>query len=223
MTELTPHAAHWGAFTAVVADGRVVGHAPVPGRPEPAGAARLRSRCGACADPHRPALCPARLARRRPRRRHAARRGGVRPGRLGHRHPARRRRGGTGAWRAWPGRDFRRQLRLVLGRAVPPCAHPVAAAAGGRGRLHRAVDQLLLCRRHDADAACRGHQRRDRRAGGGMARHRRPRAADALLRRHPAAQRPDHRRRRRAARDGGLGGAGRARRRAAGQHLAGAR
>ncbi len=35
MTELTPHAAHWGAFTAVVTDGRLVGVRPFPGDPNP--------------------------------------------------------------------------------------------------------------------------------------------------------------------------------------------
>ncbi len=35
MTELTPHAAHWGAFIAEVADGRLVGTRPFPGDPAP--------------------------------------------------------------------------------------------------------------------------------------------------------------------------------------------
>jgi biotin/methionine sulfoxide reductase len=35
MTELTPHAAHWGAFTAVVEGGRLVGARPFPGDPNP--------------------------------------------------------------------------------------------------------------------------------------------------------------------------------------------
>ena len=35
MTELKPHAAHWGAFTAVVEDGRLVAARPFPGDPNP--------------------------------------------------------------------------------------------------------------------------------------------------------------------------------------------
>lgn len=35
MTELYPHAAHWGAFTAEVADGRLVAARPFPGDPNP--------------------------------------------------------------------------------------------------------------------------------------------------------------------------------------------
>jgi biotin/methionine sulfoxide reductase len=35
MTELQPHAAHWGAFTAVVEDGRLVGTRPFAGDPHP--------------------------------------------------------------------------------------------------------------------------------------------------------------------------------------------
>jgi biotin/methionine sulfoxide reductase len=35
MTELKPHAAHWGAFTAVVEDGRLSAVRPFPGDPAP--------------------------------------------------------------------------------------------------------------------------------------------------------------------------------------------
>ena len=36
MTELVPHAAHWGAFTAEVEDGRLTGVRPFPADPAPA-------------------------------------------------------------------------------------------------------------------------------------------------------------------------------------------
>ncbi len=212
MNQLVPHAAHWGAFTAETSDGRLTRRPSLPRRSGAAAAARRRcptsrtrpagSTGPMCGRAGSAATAP---AARSAARRSSCRSAGTTAIRLVAGELAARARG------ARLGQHLRRQLWLVLGRALPPCAHAAAPHAGGLRRLHRPGAELLLRRGHDAAAASARRHRCGERAGGGLAGDLPARDAAGLLRRHPDAQRPGRLGRRRRARDGALGARGQAR------------
>ena len=145
-----PSLAHWGAFTALVENGRVVGCEPFARDPAPS--AMLDAI---------PAMVHSPLRITRPAIREGWREGRERTGSdafhevswdealdlVARRAVARarqiRRRG-----------DFRRLLRLVVGRPRAPRPHAGAAISVSRRRLRRSGRQLQLGRRAVPAAAC---------------------------------------------------------------------
>ena len=160
--KLVPHHSHWGAFSAVVEDGRVVGAVPFELRSRPLAADRRRSRTRCIRRPASPRRWCARGGSRRGRR--------AAPGRgrepfvpvgweraldlvAGELARVRREHG--------PRRDHGRLAGLVVGRHLPRGARTIAPLSRRLRRLCRPDQQLQLRHRADLPAAYPGQ-----RAGG---------------------------------------------------------
>ena len=199
MTEIKPHAAHWGYFDAVVENGRVTGVRPFG--PDPFPGSLIESVPdvvhAACRD--RPALCAEGLAGGQAAR-PSARRRSLRAGFLGQGDADPGGGDGAGAGGARRAVDLRRLLRLVLGRALPSCEDAVAALPRARRRLHLLGHRLFLCDGADAAAAYPRHQRGAAGPYDGLAGDRAQCQADDLPRRAGGEERAGEFGRRRAAR-----------------------
>ncbi len=125
LNRIAPHASHWGAFDAIVRDGRIVDVRPFATRPRSVADHLRRRRCSPCGEPHRSALCAQGLAERRSLRRHAARQRAVRAAGLGSRR------------HGWSRTNSRASDRRVARRACSAAAMAGRRPAGSIMRRRR--------------------------------------------------------------------------------------